>query len=178
RHERGDRLAFELVRTADDGGLGNRGMADERAFDLHRTDAVARNVHHVVDAAHDPQVSVRVHARAVTGEVLVAEAAPVVLHIAVRIAVDGPQHAGPRLAYDQEAALVRAALVAVRVDDRDVDAGKRNRARPRLGRDGARHRRDHDSAGFGLPPRVDDRAAPAADGVAVPHPRFRIDRLA
>ena len=39
-------------------------------------------------------------------------------------------------------------------------------------------RRDHVAAGFGLPPRVDDRAALAADVLVVPHPGFRIDRLA
>ena len=42
---------------------------------------------------------------------------------------------------------------------------------------GARDRGDHDGAGFGLPPGVDDRAAVAADGLAVPHPRLRIDGL-
>ena len=38
--------------------------------------------------------------------------------------------------------------------------------------------RDHDVAGFGLPPGIDDRAAVAADDFAIPHPRFGIDRLA
>ena len=42
----------------------------------------------------------------------------------------------------------------------------------------ARQRRDHDPAGLGLPPRVDDRAAPAADHLVVPEPRLRVDRLA
>ena len=42
----------------------------------------------------------------------------------------------------------------------------------------AGQRRDHVAAGFRLPERVDDRAAPAADRVVVPHPGFRIDRLA
>ena len=39
-------------------------------------------------------------------------------------------------------------------------------------------RRDHDRARLRLPPRVDDRASVAADVLAIPHPRFRIDRLA
>ena len=38
--------------------------------------------------------------------------------------------------------------------------------------------RDHDLAGLGLPPRVDDRRLVAADVLAVPHPGFRVDRLA
>ena len=38
-----------------------------------------------------------------------------------------------------------------------------NVALPGFGRDRARQRRDHDGAGFRLPPGIDDRAAPAAD---------------
>ncbi len=57
-------------------------------------------------------------------------------------------------------------------------ARQRQRGRTGLGRDGARERRNHRGAGFGLPPGVDDRATPAADHFAIPHPGFRIDRLA
>ena len=39
-------------------------------------------------------------------------------------------------------------------------------------------RADHDGAGLGLPPRVDDRAATAADVLVVPHPRLGVDGLA
>ena len=39
-------------------GLGDRGVGDQRAFDLHRAQAVAGDVEHVVDAAHDPEVAV------------------------------------------------------------------------------------------------------------------------
>ena len=52
------------------------------------------------------------------------------------------------------------------------------RAAARLGRRDARQRRDHDGARLGLPPGVDDRAAPAADDLLVPHPRLGVDRLA
>ena len=47
----------------------------------------------------------------------------------------------------------------------------------RLRRGHARQRGDHDRAGLGLPPGVDDRAAVATDDLAVPHPRLGIDRL-
>ena len=56
--------------------------------------------------------------------------------------------------------------------------GSGNVAEPGLGRGGARQRRDHDGAGLGLPPRVDDRAAVAADVRAVPDPGLGVDRLA
>src|SRR5204862_69185 len=39
-------------------------------------------------------------------------------------------------------------------------------------------RSDHDPAGLGLPPRVDDRTTLAADVLVVPDPRLGIDRLA
>ena len=39
-------------------------------------------------------------------------------------------------------------------------------------------RADHDRAGLGLPPGVDDRGRAAADHLAVPHPRLGVDRLA
>ncbi len=42
----------------------------------------------------------------------------------------------------------------------------------------ARERADHDAAGLGLPPGVDDRAAFSADVLVVPHPRLGVDRLA
>ena len=51
-------------------------------------------------------------------------------------------------------------------------------AEPGLVGDGARQRRDHDHARLGLPPGIDDRAALLADHLVIPHPRFRIDRLA
>ena len=38
--------------------------------------------------------------------------------------------------------------------------------------------RDHDVAGFGLPPGIDDRTAVVADDFAIPHPGLGIDRLA
>ena len=60
RDERGDRLALDLVRAADDRGLGDRRVIDERALDLHRADAVAGDVEHVVDAAEQPEVAVGV----------------------------------------------------------------------------------------------------------------------
>ncbi len=51
-------------------------------------------------------------------------------------------------------------------------------AEPGLSRDRAGQRRDQDAAGLGLPPGVDDRAAPLADHVVVPEPGLGIDRLA
>ncbi len=38
-------------------------------------------------------------------------------------------------------------------------------------------RRNHDAAGFGLPPGIDDGAAAVANDAVVPKPGFRVDRL-
>src|SRR5674536_250813 len=43
---------------------------------------------------------------------------------------------------------------------------------------GARQRRDHEAAGLGLPPRVDQRDAALADPLVVPEPAVGVDRLA
>ena len=56
--------------------------------------------------------------------------------------------------------------------------GSGRAGRPWLGVLDAGQRRDHDRAGLGLPPRVDDRAALAADHLVVPEPGLRVDRLA
>jgi hypothetical protein len=64
-------IAWPLISCGlpDDRGLGDGGVIDERALDLHRADAVAGDVHHVVDAAEQPEVAVVVELGAVAGEV-------------------------------------------------------------------------------------------------------------
>ena len=69
RHERDDRLAGQRVVPAAHRRLGDARVVDERALDLDRRDAVARDVHHVVDPAEQPEVAVLVDPRAVAGEV-------------------------------------------------------------------------------------------------------------
>ena len=71
-----------------------------------------------------------------------------------------------------------ADLVALVIHDCGIDAEERQRRGAGLGRNRAGQRRDHDRAGFGLPPGIDDRTTPAADDLVIPHPRFRIDRFA
>src|SRR6185503_11692233 len=103
---------------------------------------------------------------------------PVGLLVALGIAPDRAQHRWPRALDHENAALAAADGVPGLVDDVGEDAGQRERRRAGLGRRRARQRRNEMAAGLGLPPRVDDRAAAAADGLVVPHPRLGIDRLA
>ena len=135
------------------------------------------HVHHVVDPAEQPEVALVVELAAVAGEVAALEAAPVGLLVALGVAVDAAQHRGPRPGEGEVAAATLDAMAGV-VDHLGLDAREREGGRPRLGGRGARERADHDGAGLGLPPRVDDRAAAAADVLVVPHPRLGVDGLA
>jgi hypothetical protein len=55
------------------------------------------------------------------------------------------------------------ALAGVVAQHDRIDAEERLAGAARLERDGAGQRRDHEPAGLGLPPRIDDRAALVAD---------------
>ena len=173
-----DALALEVVRVADDGGLGDLGMGVERALDLRRAEPVARHVDHVVDASGDPVVAVLVAAAAVAGEVHALVGGEVGLHEALVIAEHASRLPRPAVEDDEVAgggALEQGALL---VDERGLDAEERLRRRAGLQRDGAGQRRDENAARLRLPPGVDDGAALFADHVVVPLPGFRIDRLA
>ena len=67
--ERDDGLAGRRVGGADHRRLGDRRVRDQRRLDLGGRDAVAGDVHDVVDPAEQPQVAVVVLLRAVAGEV-------------------------------------------------------------------------------------------------------------
>ena len=67
-----DALALDVVRIADHRRLGDRGVADQRAFDLGGAEPVAGDVEHVVDPAGDPVIAVLVAAAAVAGEIFAA----------------------------------------------------------------------------------------------------------
>ena len=62
-----DALALDVVREADNGRLGDQLVRHQRALDFGGSDAMARDVDHVIDAAGDPVVAVLVAAAAVAG---------------------------------------------------------------------------------------------------------------
>src|SRR5262249_44437189 len=64
------------------------------------------------------------------------------------------------------------------VDQSRFAAEERPGRRPRLEPCCPRQRRYQDSASFGLPPRIDDRAAAIPDNAMIPLPRLGGDRLA
>ncbi len=104
-HEGDDGFALDVVRTADHGGFRHQRVGDQRGFDLHRAQAVAGHVQHVVDASHDPEVAVVVAVRGVAGEVVAVQLLGEVAFLeAVGVAPDGADLRGERLLDDQRAA--------------------------------------------------------------------------
>src|SRR5919107_1320728 len=96
--------------------LGDERVRHDRRLDLGRRHAVAGDVDHVVDAPDDPEVVVGVLARGVADEVrLLAELLEVRLDVAVVVAEQRAQHAGPRLLEDEQALLVALGLVPARL---------------------------------------------------------------
>ncbi len=172
-----DGLAGGRVGGADDGRLGHLRVRDQRRLDLGRGDVVAGDEHDVVDPAEQPQVAVLVALRAVAREVEARESRPVRVDVPLVVAPDRPQHARPWVPHDEEATAARRDRRAGVVDHVGGDAWQRSHRGARLAHGHAGQRRDHDGTGLGLPPRVHDGAAVAADVLAVPHPRLRVDRL-
>src|SRR5207245_2235594 len=108
---------------ADGGRFGNRLVVDEGRLDLGGGHSVPGDVHDVVDAAQQPEVAVVVDLAAVAREVAALEARPVRLPVALGVAVDAAQHAGPGLGESQVAAAALH-LVALLVDDLGAEAGQ------------------------------------------------------
>src|SRR6187431_1514286 len=97
RYEDDQGLSFQIVRASNGCRFCDRGVGDQRAFDLCGTDAMTGDVEHVVDATDHVEVAVRVFARAVASEVRTRDLAPIGLLVTLVITIDGAQHARPRL---------------------------------------------------------------------------------
>ncbi len=70
-----------------------------------------------------------------------------------------------------------ANFLALIVDDSHLNSRQRNLRTSWLSCGDAWQWRDHDGAGFGLPPGVHNWSLVAADDLAVPHPGLRVDWL-
>src|SRR6266566_1838527 len=170
RHVGVDALSLDVVRVANHGSFRNLWMGDQRRFHFGSAKPVAGDIDHVVDAAGDPVIAVRIAAAAITGEIR--------LHETLVIAVDRAHHARPSLGNTEIAAGFAFLHFALGVNDLRHDAEERQRRRARLETNCAGQRRDQNAAGFGLPPRVDDWAAAVAYDTVVPFPGFGIDWFA
>ena len=98
-------FALDLVRLTDDRRLGHARVRDERGFDFHRAQAMARDIQDIIDPTHDPVIAVLVALRAVARDVkAVLKFLPVGLDVALVVAPDGAQHRRPGLFDDEIAA--------------------------------------------------------------------------
>jgi len=86
------------------GGLRNLFMADKGALNLRGANPMAGNIQDIIDAAHNPEIAVFVLPAAITGEVAALDLAPIRIFVALRIAPEAAQHAGPGFAKDEFAA--------------------------------------------------------------------------
>src|ERR1700687_1020006 len=127
RHKATDSLSLELVRFAYDCSLGNARMMNQCAFNLHRAQAMARNVEDVIDPAHDPEIAVAVLTSAVSGEVTVRHLGPVLLTISLIVAVNRAEHRRPRVLDDEKTPLVSRQRSSLLVHDLRDNSGKRPR---------------------------------------------------
>ena len=180
-HEGADRFACRVIRTAHHGRFGHQRVGYQGRFDFHRAHAVARHVQDVIDAARDGEVA----------RFLVADGAVACqVHLAAQffreiagletlgVVPDRADHRWPWAFYHQDTALAVRHVLARFVDDGGHDARQWQGAGTGDHRRGAWQRGDHVTTRFRLPEGIDNRAFLAADVLVVPHPRFRIDRLA
>src|SRR6185369_4652308 len=100
---------------------------------------------------------------------------PILLPVALIVAPDCPQHRRPGTLNNKIPAGIASDRLAIARHDVGIDSRKRFCGRTGFRRSRSRDGRDHDRAGFRLPPRVDNRASIPADDLAVPHPRLRIN---
>src|SRR5262245_58088885 len=133
-------------------------MAYQSALDFHGSNPVAGDIYDVVDTAHDPEVTVLIAARTVTGEVNPFDIAPVLLLEAVRVPIDCSHHRRPRTFQDKESAFVGANRFPASIDDIRDDPWQWPRCGAGFRRHRAWNRRDHYRSRFGLPPCIHDRA--------------------
>src|SRR6186997_2348398 len=104
-HEHSNCLALQIIWASYGCGLGNLGMTDEGTLDFNRTQTVPRYVDHVVDAAHDPVITVRITTRIVAGQVFAGDLGPILLLESVVVSPNPSQHPGPRMCDTEHAAI-------------------------------------------------------------------------
>ncbi|OXC78774.1 hypothetical protein BSU04_10245 [Caballeronia sordidicola] len=139
---------------------------------------MTRYIEHIVNAAGDREITrVRVANRAISGEIQGASQfiRVVAFAKALRVAPDGADHRRPGLSDDQHAALPIRDLVAGFIDDSGIYTGQRQRAGTGNERGNARQRRDHVTARFRLPERVEHGTSATANMLRVPVPGARVD---
>jgi hypothetical protein len=136
---------------------------------------MAGDVHHIVDAAEEPEVPVLVDPRAVAGEVHARIPRPVRLEVPLRVVVDPAQHRRPGPPQNEIPAAPGTDLVPLLVVDRGIDPGERLRRRPRL----RRRRYQRQASGLiGSPTDPSSRSFERSCRAAYSGPHFMCARIA
>ncbi len=150
-------LSLDRMRVAHDSGFRNRVMRDECRFDFRRTEAMAGNIEHVIDAARDPVITVLIAAAAVTGEILAFVSREISFDEALVITVKRTHLTRP--AIDDAEIAVHSALndCPFAINQFRLDAEERTRCRTRLEVGCTGQWRNQNAAGFRLPPGIDNR---------------------
>src|SRR5680860_487181 len=178
-HECDDCLAFLRVGATHDRGFCHRLVRYEGRLDLVSRDAMACDVHDVIDAAQQPVVAFLVELGTVTCKVsFVPVSLEIGLAVAVVIAEDCPHHGRRRSLQDQITTRAQTYRVSFFVHHVGADAGEGHGGGTRLELGDAGQSRDHYGASLRLPPGVDHGSLASADELLVPDPRYGIDRLA
>ncbi|MNZ61757.1 hypothetical protein D3C78_798580 [compost metagenome] len=164
--------------VTDRSGLGDALVQHQGAFHFGGADTVAGHVDHIVDAPGDPVVAIFIAPRAIAGEVVTGIRLEIGVDHALRVAIDATDLRRPAGFYGQYAAAGAFDFLALLVEQHRLHAEHRLCGATGLDSLGADQRAEHDAAGFGLPPGIDDRATLFAHLMEVPLPRFRIDRFA
>src|SRR2546422_801620 len=100
-------------------------MRDERAFNFGSAQSVAAHVDYVIDATHDPEVTVLVAPRAVAGEINIFDLRPILISVTLVVAPDRSQHRWPGTLDHQIAAFIGAHGHAFARHHIDFDARER-----------------------------------------------------
>src|SRR6266487_6360986 len=156
-HESNDCRSLQIVRPGNNRGLSDSFMRHQGTFNFGRAQTMTRDINHVINPAHDPEVTVLVFPRAVAGEINTFDLRPVLFAITLVVTVDRAQHSRPRLLDNEVTALIRADGFTITGHHISFNAGKRFCRRARLRRSRSGDGSNHDAASLSLPPGVDDR---------------------
>jgi len=174
-----DALAFDVMGESDDRRFRDIRMRSESRFDFRGAQPVTGNVDDVIDTAGDFVIAVGIALRAVAGEIRAGKLNEVILdEPAVFVIPQTAGHAGPGVFNTQSAFAGPFDFFSFFIKQNRDDAEERHHGFGRFDIDRAGQRKDHVSAGFGLPPGVGNRAMAGADLIVVPPPGFGVERLA
>ena len=154
-------------------------MCHKRTFDLGGAHAVARDVENIINSAGDPVIAIRITSAAIAGEIIAFKIREIGFHKPVVIAVNSAHLTGPTVFDTQHTFGLGTGQLCPcrRIEDHRLHAEKRICRRAWLCGGSTGQRGQKVTAGFGLPPGVDDRAITFSNHVMIPIPSLWIDRF-